>query len=62
MTARLITMAFVAACWPLWWLAGWIADRVGLDDLDVLLRVVFLIVCLCAAELVLSRLPPPRNH
>ncbi len=53
--ARAITVALVAACWPLWWLAGLCEDALGLDDLDLLGRVVLLFAALTLIEWALGR-------
>jgi hypothetical protein len=55
MTGRLITLGLIAACWPIWWCAEWLAERVGLDDLDPLSPFLILILSLCVAEHVITR-------
>ncbi len=56
MTGRIITLGLIAACWPIWWVAEWFAERVGLDDLDPLFPFLFLILSFCVAEHVIARL------
>ncbi len=63
MTGRLITLGLVVACWPLWWFSGWLADQAGISDLDVLLRILFVIASLSVAEIFLARaLKNPTIH
>ena len=42
----LATTMMLAACWPCWWLAGWIAETAGLARFDLPVRIGLLILAL----------------
>jgi hypothetical protein len=52
-----LTVGAVALAWALWWLAGVVEVWTGLDDLDLLGRVLVVFAGLTGAEMVLARLP-----
>jgi len=49
-------VALVLTCWPVWWLAGLLAGRIGLDDLDLVLRIVAIFAFLSLVEALAGRL------
>lgn len=55
MIARIFTALVIAACWPVWILAGWLEERLALDDFDILGRVAVVFLFLSVAEIALSR-------
>jgi hypothetical protein len=49
-------VALVLTCWPVWWLAGLLAGWIGLDDLDLVLRIVAIFAFLTFVEALSGRL------
>lgn len=56
-----LVLGLLAACWPVWELGGWLAEKLGLAALDLLVRVCAVFLFLSLVETVLTRVPLGRQ-
>ncbi len=61
MSRQALTLALLGLAGGVWWLAGWLLDKIGLTVFALPLSVVALALALTAAEAGLKRFGPPDD-